>query len=183
MITLKHPEYPDFEFGNNIMTTLDFYQKCKELFDDEGMMQYKFPMVAATPTIFELINDYYLTEESYEYLTSGSICRYINTGYIFYNSILFLGFDDFKIEHKGKIREKDTLLNLDDDIFLVQGNFKYKINDYIRSSIKMVGYIHGTIVIPIPSDTDYSMFRQINKKLRKEKIQKLSGVVKTNLTF
>jgi hypothetical protein len=54
-------------------TVNELYSALQDLFDDSAQMDDRVPMSAQTPTDYTMINNWYIDDESVEYLTGGTI--------------------------------------------------------------------------------------------------------------
>lgn len=59
--------------GNASVKLLDLYRHLMDLWDEDHMMDMSIPMDRATDTMFNLRDNWLITEDSYEYLCGGSV--------------------------------------------------------------------------------------------------------------
>lgn len=65
--TIKHTS------GTTIYTVNAFYTYLMDYFDEVGTIRYDIPISAQTPTIYSLINGWFIDENSFKFLKTGAI--------------------------------------------------------------------------------------------------------------
>lgn len=111
--TVKHTS------GSTVYSVKNIYSWLGDYFDDLGVIDDQVPMSASTPTEYNLINGWFINDDSFQYLSGGAITSIAQTSIIYLLTFASGGYtsavagDIGKVVHDGGSTHTGTLLDYD----------------------------------------------------------------------